>query len=174
MTQVVINVLGIPASKGSPRPVMRGGRAFLTPSHSATGQRRLSDWNGAVRSQALLQLGERTEPVFIQKPLAVQLVFHLTRPQGHWSTKGGLKLSAPIAPATKPDIDKLARSTLDSLIGLAFDDDSRIVSLVVLKLYAQPGQEGARITVREFDEAMQRAWMEPTVMVKQGSEGMRW
>jgi Holliday junction resolvase RusA-like endonuclease len=64
--------------------------------------------------------------------------------------KRGLKPSAPLTPATKPDIDKLTRSTLDSLIGAVFDDDSRIVRLVVDKQYAVPGAEGARIRVQEW------------------------
>ena len=84
----------------------------------------------------------------------MQLDFRLVRPQGQWRPKGGLKPSAPSAPIAKPDIDKLARSTLDALIGLAFDDDSRIVQLLVTKSYAAPGQEGCFITVQEYDRDM--------------------
>jgi Holliday junction resolvase RusA-like endonuclease len=81
----------------------------------------------------------------------VVVEFKLARPGGHWHpTKGGLKPSAPAAPRSKPDVDKLARTTLDALTGIAFDDDSRIVDLVTRKRYAEPGREGARITVEEW------------------------
>src|SRR5258707_1026874 len=95
-------------------------------------------WDANVRGQALAIVGERTEPVFVGAALAVAITFRMARPAGHWGTKG-LKPSAPRAPVTKPDIDKLARSTLDSLTGLVFDDDSRIVQLVLRKEYAAPG-----------------------------------
>lgn len=157
---IAIEVLGTPAPKGSSRPVIRGGRAFLTPSHSATGQRKLTSWNTSVREHAVaavVGLGDAapTGPVFVGKPLSVRLTFRMVRPAGHWSKKsgGGLLPSAALAPATKPDIDKLARSTLDCLTGLVFDDDSRIVELIACKVYADPGQEGARIEVEEWSGA---------------------
>jgi Holliday junction resolvase RusA-like endonuclease len=84
--------------------------------------------------------------------IAVELIFRMARPAGHWGKKG-LRPKAPYWPATKPDADKLARATLDSLTGILFDDDSRIVELSVLKRYAAPGQEGASITVREVCSA---------------------
>ena len=37
--------------------------------------------------------------------------------------------SAPPFKRRKPDIDKLARSTLDSLTGSVFDDDARVARL---------------------------------------------
>ncbi len=152
---ITIDVLGTPAPKGSVRPVIRAGRAFLTPSHNATGQRKLKSWNTSVREhavEAIVALGDAapTGPLFVDAPLAVELTFRMARPSGHWAKKGGLKPSAPSSPAVKPDIDKLTRSTLDCLTGLVFDDDSRIVELVVRKVYAEPGREGARIVVNEF------------------------
>jgi Holliday junction resolvase RusA-like endonuclease len=143
-------VLGTPAPKGSSRAILIRGRAVNVPGGSNANRTKLKSWDASVRERALEQLGERTEPLFVGKPLSVELQFLLARPSGHWGTKG-LKPSAPIAPATKPDADKLARSTLDSLTGLVFDDDSRIVSLMVTKRYAAPGQEGCFITVNEYD-----------------------
>ena len=37
-------------------------------------------------------------------------------------------------PRGKPDIDKLARSTLDSLTGIVFDDDARVAQLELRKV----------------------------------------
>jgi hypothetical protein len=42
------------------------------------------------------------------------------------------------------------RSTLDSLTGIVFDDDARVAQLELRKVYAAPGQEGARIEVSEL------------------------
>jgi crossover junction endodeoxyribonuclease RusA len=80
----------------------------------------------------------------------VAITLRLARPAGHWGkgrNAGRLVPTAPAVPRGKPDIDKLARSTLDSLTGIVFDDDSRVARLELRKIYAAPGQEGARIEV---------------------------
>ena len=41
-------------------------------------------------------------------------------------------------PTTRPDIDNLAKSVLDSLNGIAYDDDSQIVELHARKVYGEP------------------------------------
>ena len=41
------------------------------------------------------------------------------------------------------DLDSLARSTLDSLTGIIFDDDARVAKLELRKIYAAPGEVGA-------------------------------
>ncbi|HZJ30733.1 MAG TPA: RusA family crossover junction endodeoxyribonuclease [Vicinamibacterales bacterium] len=66
---------------------------------------------------------------------------------GRGKNAGKLAPSAPALPRGKPDIDKLARSTLDALSGIVFDDDARVASLELRKVYAAPGDEGATITV---------------------------
>lgn len=150
MTRITINVLGTPAPKGSSRAIMRGGRAINVPGGSDANRNAMRSWDANVRDQALLTVGDRGSPVFVDTPLTVELVFHMARPAGHWG-KRGLKPSAPIAPAKKPDIDKLARCTLDSLTGLVFDDDARIVMLGITKVWAEPGREGAEISVYPYE-----------------------
>lgn len=149
---ISFDVLGTPAPKGSNRAITIAGKARFVPGGSKVNQQKLKGWDASVRERALEVLGPCLEPKYRAQPLVVELQFRLTRPGGHWRPKGGLKPSAPIAPATKPDIDKLVRSTLDSLTGLVFDDDSRIVSMIVTKMYAAPGQEGALIMVREYSD----------------------
>ena len=144
---IVIEVLGTPAPKGSARAFYKAGmkRAVIVKDNND----RQRGWESAVREQALEAIGERVGPVYVQRPLTVDIEFRIARPAGHWGARG-LKPAAPPAPLAKPDIDKLARSTLDALTGLAFDDDSRIVRLLVAKTFAAPGREGARITVVEW------------------------
>lgn len=146
---ILIDVLGTPAPKGSNRAMVRGGRAVFVPGGSKTNQEKLKSWDGAVRAAASEIVGDVAAPPFVDCGLCVSIVFRMARPAGHWG-KHGLKPSAPPSPRTKPDIDKLVRCTLDSLIGTCFDDDSRIVRLVATKTYADPGKEGARIEIEEW------------------------
>ncbi|MGE5801579.1 MAG: RusA family crossover junction endodeoxyribonuclease [Gemmatimonadota bacterium] len=150
---IVLDVLGTPAPKGSSRAFFKAGmkRAVIVKDNDA----RQRGWDAAVRfeAQQIAKLNSTDyshAPMFVDKPLAVVITFRITRPARHWAKRGGLKPSAPAVPATKPDIDKLARTTLDAMIGSIFDDDSRIVSLAINKRYAKPGDEGARITVEQW------------------------
>lgn len=149
---VSITVLGVPAPKGSAQAFYnkRTQRAHVVPGGAKSTRERMKSWDAAVREAALAVVGDRAAPVFVQQPLEVSLVFKLGRLTGHYGTgkhAGQLKPSAPIAPAGKPDVDKLARATLDAMTGSVFDDDSRIVSLRCLKVYTTPGHEGADIVV---------------------------
>lgn len=52
---------------------------------------------------------------------------------------------------TKPDIDKCARSILDSLTGVCFRDDSQVVSLLATKDFCDPGVgECVVVSVRDY------------------------
>lgn len=145
--RVIIDVFGTPAAKGSPHARVHNGHVVM---HEG---KRTKSWERLIREHIAVQLFDGalpTQPLFVEKPLAVGIVFRLVRPGSHWGKRGGLKPSASLAPHRKPDIDKLARATLDPLIGSVIDDDARIVELGVVKTYASPGQEGARIIVREW------------------------
>lgn len=145
-----VDVPGTPAPKGSARAFVNKttGRAFVAPGGARSTERKITAWSAAVRARVLESIGAVEAPVLVRRPVSVEIVFRLARPSGHWGARG-LKASAPNAPATKPDIDKLARTTLDALTGLVFDDDSRVVILVATKVYAEPGREGAWIRVKE-------------------------
>lgn len=154
-TAVVIEVLGTPAPKGNARAFVNKatGRAVLSTFGSGDREKRVRGWDANVRAAAQEQLGHRDAPAFVDTPLSVVLTFRMARPAGHWGKgkrAGQLVPSAPAAPRSKPDADKLARSTLDALHGTVFDDDARIVELIVHKRYANPGEEGARIVVEQW------------------------
>ena len=148
-----IDVLGSPAPKGSNRAMVRGGRAVFVPGGSKVNAEKQRSFAAAIRERIAIDMfdgAEATSPVFVDRPLAVAIVFRLARPGSHWNKRGCLRPSAPVAPAVKPDADKLARQALDVLTGSVFDDDSRIVELLVRKEYAAPGREGATIVVDEW------------------------
>jgi Holliday junction resolvase RusA-like endonuclease len=152
---IALEVLGTPAPKGSSRPMLnrKTGKPFSFAGGSKSTELKLGAWDSAVRTAAIGANVSATGPLFVERLLAVKIEFRIARPSGHWAKRGGLKPTAAIAPGVKPDIDKLARSTLDSLTGIVFDDDSRIVRLNLAKVYATPGKEGAQITVEEWRPA---------------------
>lgn len=156
---VRLEVLGTPAPKGSSRAFVNKntGRAVVAPSGSAANKAKLKSWNVAVReaardAHAKDNLAERVAVSFADVALDVAIVFRMRRPANHFRTgkhAGELKPTAPHFHTSKPDADKLLRSTLDGLTGTIWDDDSRIAKLAVEKVYADPGHEGASIVVRE-------------------------
>lgn len=153
---ITLHVLGTPAPKGSSRPMVNSktGKAFTFKGGSPATAVKLTTWDGAVRASAATAIGSVGCPPFVEVPLSVGIVFRLARPSGHWGKGkhvGSLIAKAPLYPRGKPDIDKLARSTLDSLTGIIFDDDSRIVILMLSKVYAMPGCEGATINISKTE-----------------------
>lgn len=145
---IAIEVLGEPAPKGSMRAMLVRGRPMMIPGGSAANQRALNAWTKAIRDRVGEALGATSTPAFVEQPLEVHLLFRLERPTTHHGARG-LKPSAPLHPiAQRDDIDKLARSTLDALTGLLFDDDGRIVTLLVSKQYAtSSAPQGVVITI---------------------------
>ncbi|WP_334136993.1 RusA family crossover junction endodeoxyribonuclease [Corynebacterium variabile] len=131
------HVPGVPAPQGSKNAYRRGNKVVLVES-----SKKVKPWRAAVAQAATIAY-LRTEP--IDGPVAVEIDFHLPRPKS---------LPKRVKHMVKrPDIDKLLRSTNDALTGIAYADDSRIVSIAATKRYALPGEEtGATITVEEMPD----------------------
>lgn len=148
---ISFDVRGTPAPKGSMRAVLRHGKAVLVPSGDETNRKRLAAWNKAVREAALEAIGASKfvagEPKLQRVAIDVTITFWLVRPRSHFGRRGDLLSSAPAFPIAKPDADKLARAACDSLTGIVWDDDSRVVDLHSRKRYG--AEAGATITVRE-------------------------
>ncbi|MBA2718914.1 MAG: RusA family crossover junction endodeoxyribonuclease [Chloroflexi bacterium] len=125
-----------------------GGKARVIASGSTANQSRLKAWDVAVREAARDTIGEVDAPPFVRTALVFTVLFRLARPAGHWGRRGLLP-SAPRHPIGKPDGDKLARQAADSLACIVFDDDARIVSWRIDKVYAAPGHEGASFEIEE-------------------------
>lgn len=136
---MIFGVYGLsPAPQGSKRHV-GGGRMVESSA-------KVKPWREAVRQEAIATgLAISAEPIYLH------LLFRFRRPKGHWNAKGELKPSAPKAIITRPDLDKLCRSTLDALTGVLFADDSQVAFLVASKEYCLPGElEGCQIEIREI------------------------
>ena len=137
MTRHFFTVFGVPAPQGSKRHV---GHGVLVESSA-----KVKPWREAVK-WAVLEAD--LEP--ITGPVHLRLDFYLQRPAGHYGTgrnAGVLKDSSPLYPAVRPDLDKLARSTLDGLTDSGLiADDSRIVALQLYKWYT-PDQPRCEVRI---------------------------
>lgn len=118
---MTFRVLGLPAAQGSKRHVGNGimieSSKFVKP------------WRTAVEQAVILQcpFGGRSDPILIRGPVALDVTFTLPRPK---SAKPGAR------PSTRPDLDKLVRSTKDALTTAGvYEDDGRVVSLIAQKYY---------------------------------------
>jgi crossover junction endodeoxyribonuclease RusA len=136
---MIFHVLGLtPAPQGSKRHV-GGGRMVESSA-------KVKPWREAVRQEAL-----KTAYAISDQPIYLHLLFRFRRPRGHFNTRGILKPSAPHTPTTRPDLDKLCRSTLDGLTGVLFHDDSQVAFIVASKEYAADDElEGVQIEIREI------------------------
>lgn len=128
-----IEIPGLPIAQPRHRVgnVRGHARAYLpsdSPVHAYKAQVRMT-WSAAHGGQPLTG------------PLEVSIMAVFPRPRRLvWKSK-----PMPREPHTgKPDLDNIAKSTLDSLNGLAWGDDSQVVLLHVGKCFAA-GDEQARV-----------------------------
>lgn len=134
-------VPGVPAPKGSARAVISRstGKALLLASGSDGNARAQTAWSNAV--------GWATRAAWRGLPLlgavAIAIEFHLPAP----------KRRTRAAPTVKPDLDKLLRSTLDAMTGLAYHDDAQIVDAHPRKVYAGADGPGAWIEITNLEPA---------------------
>lgn len=120
-------VAGKPAPQGSKRSVGRG--RFIEAS------KYLPVWREAVVSAA--RQSYQGEPIDV--PVRVRVIVFIDQPK---------KPKYALAPATPPDVDKVARGILDALkIGGIYRDDALVVSLEIDKMWSVDGLQGAYISV---------------------------
>ena len=142
---MIFNICGItPAPQGSKRHVS-GGRMVESSA-------KVRPWREAVRQEALAT----GLAIITSAPIFLCLTFRFARPKSHHNSKSQLKPSAPIDHTTRPDLDKLCRSTLDGLTGVLFSDDSQVAFMVASKQYCTPGDpdtelEGCQIEIKTIE-----------------------
>lgn len=149
---LTLDVYGTPAPQGSKNAFVvtpKGGgppRAVVVSKNAPA----LHSWRETVANACRDHLG--LDGNRLEHAVAVTLLFYLKRPASHYGTgrnAGILKATAPTHPTTKPDIDKLVRSTLDAFTTAGvYRDDSQVVALVVEKLYADARDPGVYLHVR--------------------------
>lgn len=129
---LVVVVHGTPAPQGSKRHVGGGRMVEQSPN--------LAPWRAVVTQAAVA--ARYAKPLWApapDQPLALGVTFTVARPSSHWRTGKHshlLRPTAPQHPISRPDLDKLIRSTMDALTDAgAMTDDSRVISVSALKAY---------------------------------------
>lgn len=129
---LAFTVYGTPQPAGSKTSGQRGdGTRFVRDSakRSAPWKREVAQAAGAVVNGGGL----------IDAPLALNVVFYVPRPKGHFGARG-LRPSAPVYPTTRPDVTKLLRAVEDACTGVVWRDDSQIVIQSAEKRYGEPAR----------------------------------
>lgn len=129
---MTVTVFGLPAPQGSKRAFVIPGtqRAVMTESSKA-----VKPWRSAVEQAVMLAYppGQRSDPIICRGAVFVDVTFTMPRPK---SAKSGAR------PQTRPDLDKLIRSTCDALkTAGVYEDDGRVVSLLASKVYPNEGED---------------------------------
>jgi len=114
-----ITIPGQPVAKGRPRVTSKG---FSYTPEKTKGYENLVKM--CWRESGLASLGN--------KPLSVEIQLYFSVPKTKLPkySKHGLKH------IVKPDLDNCAKTILDALNGLAYDDDSQVVKLIIEKQYS--------------------------------------
>ena len=110
----------IPVSEGSHSAHIVGGRAIV--------HHNKSDKLMAYREKVADAYRQSGGNYHHDAPIDIQITFIFPRPQS-------VKRKKRPYMVVKPDLDKLIRSTLDALTGVAYDDDSQVIHVNAYKLY---------------------------------------
>jgi crossover junction endodeoxyribonuclease RusA len=139
LVMIEFRVYGTPAPQGSKTAFVRGGRAVVVDGSSTTGRQKLSSWRAEVAREASnIASGE-----LLEGPLGVEINFIMPKPKSAPKSK--------LFCDKKPDIDKLIRSTFDSMTGVLYRDDSQVTSIKATKVYTTPDEpSGARIVIYQL------------------------
>lgn len=141
MISTQFRVHGIPKPQPRPRAFQRNGmtRVFT----AGTAEAWKSDVAAAARGANCLGL-------FPAGAVALSIIFLMPRPKSHFRTSGAIKPTAPSYHTSKPDMDNLAKSTMDCLsqIGV-WTDDAQVCQLTLIKMYDH--QPGAQIFISSRD-----------------------
>ena len=144
MERVSFFAEGGPAPKGSTKS-FRNARtvAMVTMGDCA----RTKPWQKVVATFAMQAAVQKASG-----PVRLELDFFFSRPRYHYGrgkNEETVKERAPVYHGSKPDLDKLIRSVLDALTGIAYADDSQVVEVRAGKRYcASPSQpEGVAVVI---------------------------
>ena len=117
-------------------PVPKGRPRFTRTGHSYTPQK-TQEFEKTVCTYYSDNCGE-----YFDGAIKVYLRFYMPIPKGVSKKKHLLMVHKEIKHISKPDLDNLAKSVLDSVNGIAYKDDSQITVLHIEKAYGEePGIE---------------------------------
>lgn len=120
-------IVGEPQGKGRPRFSTRGGFVkTYTPEKTAS-------YENFVKVCYLNKYkGQKLDGEII-----AEIIAYFSIPKSFSKKKRVQAIEEKIMPTKKPDTDNIAKTILDSLNGIAFEDDKQVVALLVKKLYGE-------------------------------------
>ena len=120
-------IVGEPQGKGRPRFSTRGGFVkTYTPEKTAS-------YENFVKLCYLNKYkGQKLDGEII-----AEIIAYFYIPKSFSKKKRSEAIEGKIYPTKKPDTDNIAKTILDSLNGIAFEDDKQVVTLLVKKLYGE-------------------------------------
>lgn len=120
-------IVGEPQGKGRPRFSTRGGFVkTYTPEKTAS-------YENFVKICYLNKYkGQKLDGEII-----AEIIAYFPIPKSFSKKKRSEAIEGKIMPTKKPDTDNIAKTILDSLNGIAFEDDKQVVALLVKKLYGE-------------------------------------
>lgn len=111
------------------------------------GKRHYTDAKTVANQQAWAWAAKAAGARPVASPLRVMIVARFTPPKRASKADRARMLSNHTHPIMRPDSDNLAKN-LDALNGVAFVDDSQIVSLNIAKIYAE--EAGVDVSIVEL------------------------
>ena len=124
---VFMTIDGKPEPKGRPR--FRRVKNFVQTYTPA----KTKNYEDKVRDVAKQAMGEH-EP--LETPVGIQMSIKLPVPKSYSKKRTSDCLNKYEMPTKKPDWDNVAKAITDALNGIAYVDDSQIVSATVHKMYS--------------------------------------
>ena len=120
-------IVGDPQGKGRPRFSTRGGFVkTYTPEKTAP-------YENFVKLCYLNKYkGQK-----LDGEIVAEIIAYFPIPKSFSKKKRSEAIEGKIRPTKKPDTDNIAKTILDSLNGIAFEDDKQVVALIVKKLYGE-------------------------------------
>lgn len=122
--RVAFIVPGEPKGKGRPRFNTKTGRTY-TPGDTI-------NYENLVKIQYQALVGEK----YTEKEVEAIITCYYGIPKSMSKSNREKVYHGKLRPTKKPDLDNIAKIVLDSLNGLAYKDDSQVVSLRIDKHYA--------------------------------------
>lgn len=119
---------GEPGAKGRPRFSNHGG---FTKTYT---DKKTRLYEMLVRDAYMTKIGN-PDPMKVE--IEVEINAHFGIPKSASKKKREAMINGKIRPTKKPDTDNIAKVILDSLNGIAFDDDKQVIKLLVNKYYSE-------------------------------------
>ena len=141
VNEIAFQIPGLPRGKGRPR-MTRSGHVYT--------DAKTASFEGMVRSFAAQAMADAHLAMAAGLPVAVRICISVPCPASYSRKRRAAALDGGVAPF-KPDVDNVAKSVLDAMNGIVFDDDSRVTSLTVEKKFTTgPAVTTVRVAWRKI------------------------